>query len=277
MKKIDTSPIAPGIGYPFSKNKLNFLQQAYQEPFAHLAQSRIGNTPSSTLGYILYGCVKTLISGSNYSFTAGAIYFNGEIYPVAAISTITLTAAFILKITDVADPVADPTIFTDLSPHNVHRVRTLVISSATLNSGDLNYDDLVFLINKSTAYALTAKAYNPSAEVVGGFTFSTYNYCNYIKNGNSNVHITIKGMAFNIASGVRRLEIDLPAFLIGVSNKFGNSSATLQIASTTNGYPLVAEIVGDVIAVSMVSNNTDFPVITSNTGQLYLGINIQLG
>jgi hypothetical protein len=172
MKKIDTTPIAPGIAYPFPKKGLNFLQQSYQEAITHLSQALIGNSPSTTIGYVMYGCIKTLISGSNYSFTAGAIFFNGEIYPVAAIASIIIGTAAILKISDVADPVADPTTFTDLSTQHVHRVRTIVISDGALNSGDLNYDDVVFY-NRSQTYVPVLKAYdNTSTEVVGGFTTS---------------------------------------------------------------------------------------------------------
>lgn len=146
MKKIKTSDISTGAAYPPSKKGLDFLQQSYQEVLAQLAQTFVGNTPSTTIGYVLYGCVKTLISGTNYSLTAGAIYFNGEVYAVDAIATIPILASPILTITTTNDPVADPTIFTDMSSKNVHNIRKMVLSDGILNSGTLNFDDL-FLVN----------------------------------------------------------------------------------------------------------------------------------
>lgn len=145
MKKIKTTDIVAGAAYPPSKKGLDFLQQSYQEVLAYVSQAFIGNTPSTTVGYVLYGCVKTSLGGSNYSLTAGAIYFNGEVYAVDAIASIAIATAPIMTITTTNDPTADPTIFTDGSSKNVHNIRKMVLSNGTLGTGTLDYEDLIFL------------------------------------------------------------------------------------------------------------------------------------
>jgi hypothetical protein len=109
---------------------------------------------STTIGYILYGVEKTSLGGSNYSYTAGAIYFNGEVYLVDAIASISITTADILTITTTNDPTADPVTFTDGTPRSVHNIRKLVISNGTLGTGNVNYADLVRI--------LTNYQYDPS-------------------------------------------------------------------------------------------------------------------
>jgi len=173
MKKIKTSDITAGVAYPPSKKGLDFLQQSYQEVVANLAQAFIGNTPSTTVGYALYGCIKTFISGSNYSLTAGAIYFNGEVYQVDAISSISIVTAPILTITTTNDPVADPTIFSDGSSKNVHNIRKMVLSDGTLGTGTLNYVDLKFTSGQQEAWSTYTIVDAKVTAVGGGFSSQT--------------------------------------------------------------------------------------------------------
>lgn len=143
MKKIKTTDIVAGVAYPPSKKGLDFLQQSYQEILGSLAQTFAGNTPSTTVGYVLYGVVETDLGSNNYSYTAGAIYFNGEVYPVDAQASINLATGKALNITVTNDPTADPTTFTDGSSKNVHNVRKLTFANSA--TGDLLYGNLVFI------------------------------------------------------------------------------------------------------------------------------------
>jgi hypothetical protein len=211
MKKVNTSTIAPGAGYPPSKKGLDFLQQSYQEVVANLAQALIGNVPSTTLGYVLYGCIRTSLSGTNYAFTAGAIYFNGEIYAVDAIASVSITTAAVLTLTVTNDPIADPTTFSDGSIQSVHNVRKLVISNGTLGSATLNYDDLVFiLVPLSSSTATTGTSVLSHTATVNALQRS------WVRNGNI---VTFNFLlSINITSGSAALSANIPLPIPGIVN-----------------------------------------------------------
>ena len=144
MKQIDTSHITLTAGYPPSKKGLDFLQEQAKETIANLVQSQINGTVSSTTPYVLWGCVKSGAS-SPYAYTAGAIYFNGEVYDFDAVASLAVATADICSITTTADPTADPTTMTDTSVVNMHDVRKITVADGTAGTTDFDWDDLVFL------------------------------------------------------------------------------------------------------------------------------------
>jgi hypothetical protein len=148
MKKVNVDLITGGVAYPPAKKGLKFQQQAYTEMgediIKHLIENVFGVTYDSSKGYILHGCILTDLGGSNFSLSAGAIFFNGEIYRVDAIAGIAIPDDAILNIVKTQDPDADPTTMSDNSTVlQIHDIFKLVLSNATLDSGDLNYDDLI--------------------------------------------------------------------------------------------------------------------------------------
>jgi hypothetical protein len=146
MKKINTSSIAAGVAYPPSKKGFDFLQASYQQILGAIAQSVGGYPSTGTEAYVLFGCIKTSLGAGNYQYSEGYIYdgTTKEVYYFPAVASIHIATADVLTITTTADATADPTTFTDGSVHNVHDVRTLVVSDGALNSADINFVDLIF-------------------------------------------------------------------------------------------------------------------------------------
>jgi len=146
MKKLDTTPIATGISFIPKGGTLLFLQLAYQEAFNALMQGNIGSSYDVTKGYILYGCVNTG-SGTTYTISAGAVFFNGEIYLVDAI-TFTISGSNVAEGTITTTQYtadADPSVFTDGVSRNVHNIRKIVFGPALAGSGAFDYVNAVNL------------------------------------------------------------------------------------------------------------------------------------
>lgn len=131
MKIIDITKILPGVAYPLAKPGLGFLQDAYKEAISELAKAFVGDDYAVNTVHVLYGCIKKLISGSNFSYTEGAIFYNGEIYFFPAVASLTVSIADVCTITTTADPTADPTTMTDGSPVDIHDVRQIVLTNET--------------------------------------------------------------------------------------------------------------------------------------------------
>jgi hypothetical protein len=149
MKKLDTSPIAPGIAFKPKGGTLAFLQLAYQEALAELTTSRIGSSYDPTKGYILNGCINSG-SGSNYVISAGSVFFNGEIYLVPA-ATFTLTGSNVAEgviTTTQFTADADPSIFTNGVSYNVHNIRQIVFQNGLSGSGAFDFVNAVNLAYK---------------------------------------------------------------------------------------------------------------------------------
>lgn len=143
MNKIDTSQVNdPLVQQPFLATSLAFLQAATQEALNSLAIAMLGDSYSASLVYVLFGCVNTG-SGSNFSITAGAVFFNGEVYTVPAVSGTLAGGNSLYSAVVVTNGAPDPTRFSDNSAHNVHNVRQWVIAQAA--SGSNAYTGWVYL------------------------------------------------------------------------------------------------------------------------------------
>lgn len=143
MNKLITSDISAGARMPLKQGTLEFLQQAYQQPLNALAQRIIGTTYDPTKAYVLYG-----LTGSSGSITAGALFFNGEVYlcdgdssglPCAGANVSVLNIAISQYTTN-----ADPVTFSDGAIYDVHDIRKVAITCGASGSGDVcDYTDLV--------------------------------------------------------------------------------------------------------------------------------------
>jgi hypothetical protein len=147
MKKLNTSLITSGVGYPPSKKGWDFLMQSYTETIAEIAKGMYAETYAVNTPYVLYGCVKST-SGSPFSYTAGAIFYNGEVYSFPAVASIAIATSDICTITTTNDPTADPTTMTDGSIVNIHNIRAVVLSDAaavTNGATQFNFSSCIFL------------------------------------------------------------------------------------------------------------------------------------
>lgn len=141
MRKLDISAITGTTGMPIKSGTLNHLQLAYQEAIAAVAQGLVGAAYSSSTGYILYGCVNSG-SGSSYNISAGAVFYNGEVYltPSASFTTGGSNVAVgVITTGHYFDATADHVSFTDGSIKDVHVIRTMVFQAGLSGSGAVNF------------------------------------------------------------------------------------------------------------------------------------------
>jgi hypothetical protein len=140
MRKLVTTDITNSVGFPVKAGTLNHIQLAYQEALTALANSIIGRLPDSSNCYILFGC-KNTGSGTSYVISAGAIYYNGEVYLVDAVSFTAASGqtAVLNFVTTNYTTNADPVTFTDGVAHNVHTIQKIAIASGVSGSGVCDY------------------------------------------------------------------------------------------------------------------------------------------
>lgn len=136
MRKLDTSFATTTVSQPLKAGSVNHLQLAYQEVINSLALDLIGPSAQNNIVYVLFGCINTG-SGLHYIISAGAVYYNGEVYLVDAVnftatgSNVAVAAIATTFFTDIS---ADPTTFSDTAAHNVHQIRKIVISAGASGS-----------------------------------------------------------------------------------------------------------------------------------------------
>jgi hypothetical protein len=144
MRKLDTSLVSSSVAMPIKSGTLVHVQLAYQEALTALANSIIGRLPDSGNMYVLYGCVNSG-SGLNYVISAGAVYYNGEVFLVDA-TTFTATSGQVAVSnlgTTYYSTYADPVTFTDGSANNVHQIRKMVFTAGTSGSGIVDFSAML--------------------------------------------------------------------------------------------------------------------------------------
>lgn len=143
MKKLDITPITNAAQLPIKKGTLQFLQDANSEIFAALMTALIGSSYSYNTMYVLYGCINSG-SGANYIISAGAVFYQGEIFLVdsTSFSTTGSNVPIMTLITSQYTTDADPVTLTDSSVHNVHNIRKITVVSGAAGSGLVNFSSL---------------------------------------------------------------------------------------------------------------------------------------
>jgi hypothetical protein len=147
MKKIDLSSIATNVGMPIKSGVMSHLQSAYQEVIDAIVKGSIGGSYDPTKFYVLYGCLNST-TAPIYTVSAGAIFFNGEIYLVDAF-TFTATGSNVavgtITTTFFSGANADPITFTDSVARNVLQIRKIVFSAGASGSGDVDFEDMIYI------------------------------------------------------------------------------------------------------------------------------------
>jgi hypothetical protein len=127
--------------------------QSYTETIAELAKGMFNVTYAANTPCVLYGCVKTSLGGSDYSYSEGAIFYNGEVYSFPAVAAISITTSDVCTITTTNDPTADPTTKSDGSVVNIHNIRAIVLSNAssvTNGATQFNFSSIQKLAKEKT-------------------------------------------------------------------------------------------------------------------------------
>ena len=268
-KIITTDVVDPLVQQPFTADSLDFLQDGNKEMIKGYALSVIGKIYDPTKYYVISG----LDSYGTNQYKEGYIFYDGELYYCPGkSSTTSFSGVPVLNLVESNAPF-DPVIFSDNTPHSVHKVRRFVMIDASSGSGTVDYLNCIF-IDKSITYIPTLKAYDgPGNEVVGGFTSSSYGYVQYKIKGNE-VEVLITGQNFVIASGVRKLSFSCPSFLAG-RNVGGVAVVAIQQGGTSVGFAGLAQMNDTEILIEQVANNTDMPAMAS-LGEIYLMIRAQI-
>jgi hypothetical protein len=145
-KIINTSYVVdPLIRQPFPTSSLDFVQDNSKLIELAMMQSFAANTTGDTIA--LQGCVKTLVSGSTYTFSPGYIgsKSNSEIFYFSG-GTVPIGTAAIMNVSTLYAAPANPVTFTDGVQRNVCENRIITITDGTSGTGSFgDYDNLIFL------------------------------------------------------------------------------------------------------------------------------------
>ncbi len=127
MKVIDISHAIDPVQQPFLAGSLDFVQQQIVENVSALVKSMVGTYTTNDVA-IVNGCVITGTPGPGLiTMTAGAIYYNGNIYLVPSAS-FTTTGAQIPVWTIVQSQAAiDPVLFVNGGLFSVHNIFQFVL------------------------------------------------------------------------------------------------------------------------------------------------------
>ena len=144
MRILDVSAITDSKQFFPKHGTLQFLQDAYKEQLNNLCLALLGSIAySPTTAYVLFGCVNSG-SGSNYVISAGAIFYNGEVFSVPAVS---LTASGNVPVANIVTAYymvnADPVTYSDGTTDKIHNIRTITIGLGTSGSGVSDYSAFV--------------------------------------------------------------------------------------------------------------------------------------
>lgn len=171
-----------------------FIQDAAKEALDALAKRIIGSSYATNKVYVLYGCVATGTDPGARTVSAGAVFYNGEVYLVDAASFTTSGNVAIATIADTADPTADPTLFNDNSTEDIHRVRKVLIAAGTSGTGIANLSDFIQAAKVAfTHLSGTQSTASGSYVDLTGSTFTTPNdgiTRNYLILAKTRVHYT---------------------------------------------------------------------------------------
>jgi hypothetical protein len=163
MKKIITTDITNSVGMPIKSGTLDHLQSAYQEALDSIVRQLTGAYDSSKV-YVLNGCENSG-TGGDYNISAGAVFYNGEIFIVPSASfTPSGTAVANIDTSYFTSSIADPVEFTDGTPRSVHEIRQIVITDATSGSGVSDYDDFIQLGVKNETISVLSANYTITFE-----------------------------------------------------------------------------------------------------------------
>ena len=168
MNRLVSSALAsdPNQQQPLPIASVVFLQDSVSESLINIILGIIGSSYDIHLVYVFYGCVKT-VGGGNDSFTAGAIFYFGNILSVPAASFTTGTDyAYILQ----TNPAPDPILLKDGTSTNVHNVYKVIISGTAASGGSQtaipNFSAWVPINEDWNSYAITNAMLNPGSGTI---------------------------------------------------------------------------------------------------------------
>lgn len=199
MKKIETSAIVGNAGLPIIKATHDQWNENSAEITSSIIKGLLGSYTTGDL-IVLHGCVVTIASGAipgtgTANNTAGAIYYNGEIYQVDANASLLSTTNPQTLVWQIVTTyrAGDPVYWSDGVARNQHREDKMHLVAATAGSGLANYD------NTSTLPYLMAGGPNAAMPLINSYTTSAGLEPRYRKDFFGNVRFA--GLVISPASG----------------------------------------------------------------------------
>lgn len=250
MKKlIANTYITSSVGFPVKGGTWDFLQEAHQETAKAIVDGLLQGSSSDT---IIYGCEYS-DDGVNYTVTAGAIYYSGEIFLVDAVGSTALPTGSDLVIYKLATTFAtssdkDPASFTGGGSNNVHSIRKIVIQTGTAaTSGYIgDFEDLYTMHSNAVdvgSYS-TGQVFRMNKNYAGDFNWGLgttieFNFTNPAVGSKVVLSGAISATAtfdLVLASNEVAIVYDSNA---GTMAQYTNTSAQIIPASVGNGYAIV--------------------------------------
>jgi hypothetical protein len=217
---------------------------------------------------ILWGCVNTGTGtgiGNSAIISAGAVYYNGEIYQVPAFSTASIVNGLKGTITTTY-PIIDPITFSDSTSHYVHQIKTIVISDA-VSAGIFNFNNWYSIKNEWKSYTLTNSdvASSSGTFTVLGASTKNLKYKIDYKNQIITLNFNIEGADHAGASTNNAFYIKLPESLT-VSSAYTNMGYFLNTyLTTTEASGSVKEIATRIYTAGGYGSNQYLTVIPSRS------------
>lgn len=209
MKHILSSDITSTSRQPYTKVTHEYYNAMINEAVEALGRAVVQNNSSFT---VLYGCVNSAAPNANIS--AGAIFYNGEIYLCDAFVDGTISNAIVGTITTIYDA-ADPVLFSDGTSHNVHQIKKIVWSDAVSGTGSVDFANLVAISISS-----------PYVNITSGLTFK------YVDNGGTLRTIvaspTLTIFKYRLIGKTCHLQINITNIDTSTSNS-GTGFSSIQI------------------------------------------------
>jgi hypothetical protein len=185
MKKLITSGATGTVRQPVLPRTLQHVQEAYTEAIDAVVRN-LTSYSNGTLR-VLFGCVVTPPSGGVASVTAGAVFYNGEVYLVDARTNFACTGGNIPVWNIVTTyQTGDPVALVDYvgggtTNANVHEIKKFILGAAASGSGLFDYNSASVIyapratvgqeVADDTMYTLNAS----TMQLIPGMTYTTPN------------------------------------------------------------------------------------------------------
>lgn len=177
MNTLDTTNETASAWSPYKVETKAFLEAAKLETFSNVIQGLLGGIYQTGKVYVIWGCVDSGGGGGTFNISAGAVFYNGEIFSVDATGSFTPGGGqtAVATISDTADPTADPTNFSDNVAHDIHRIRKVAIAAGTSGSGISDFTSFAASTKITFEYQSASDTLAASYANLTGYSFTTPN------------------------------------------------------------------------------------------------------
>lgn len=143
MKKIETTNILGNSGAPFLAKTHDHYVESILESTSSIIKGILANYTTGNI-VIINGCAVTFNGGGTSTITAGAVYYNGEIYQVDAASIATPANTLVWGIVTTYRA-GDPIVWSDGVSRNLHSVLKMSLTNAVTGTGLADYNAAIVI------------------------------------------------------------------------------------------------------------------------------------